>query len=75
MVQTVFDWAACPVLESVPGKLGARGHFAHASVVHTGSWNISDMNVNEIAAAFPTVRLEQIVSFLEFLPQGMSPRP
>ncbi len=74
--QTVIKWAACPLLESVPGKLGGAWVFRGTRVPYTTVLqNISDMSVNEIADSFPTVRREQIVSFVEFLAQSAEPRP
>ncbi|MGC2660088.1 MAG: DUF433 domain-containing protein [Bryobacteraceae bacterium] len=76
MTQTVIDWAACPVLESVPGKMGGAWVFKGTRVPYTTVLdNISDLNVNEIAESYPTVRRDQIVSFLEFVARSAAPRP
>jgi len=76
MAQTMINLAACPVLESVPGKLGDAWVFRGTRVPYTTVLqNISDMSVSEIAESFPTVQREQIVSFLEFLVQSAEPRP
>ena len=73
--QSVINWAACSVLESVPGKLGGAWVFRGTRVPYTTVLdNISDMSVNEIAESFPTVRRDQIVSFLEFVAKSASPR-
>ena len=73
--QSVINWAACPVLESVPGKLGGAWVFRGTRVPYTTVLdNIGDMSVNEIAASFPTVRRDQIISFLDFLARSAAPR-
>ena len=74
--QTVINWADCPVLESVPGKLGGAWVFRGTRVPYTTVLdNISDLSVNEITESFPTVRRDQIVSFLEFVARSAEPRP
>ena len=73
--QTVINWADCPVLESVPGKLGGAWVFRGTRVPYsTVLDNIGDMSVDEIAESFPSVRREQIVTFLEFVAQSAEPR-
>ena len=65
--ESVIDWAACPVLESVQGKLGGAWVFRGTRVPYTTILqNIGDMSVGEIAESFPSVRPEQITTFLEF---------
>lgn len=74
--QTIINWAACPVLESVPGKLGGAWVFRGTRVPYTTVLdNISDMSVDEIAESFPTVRRDQIVAFLKFVARSAEPRP
>lgn len=69
--QTVIHWEACPVLESVPGKLGGEWVFRGTRVPYTTVLNnISDMSVNELSESFPTVKRDQIVTFLEFVAQS-----
>jgi uncharacterized protein (DUF433 family) len=76
MAQTLINWAACPVLESVPGKLGGAWVFRGTRVPYTTVLdNISDMSVNEIADSFPTVTRDQIVAFLEFVALSTGPLP
>ena len=74
--QSVIDWAACPVLESVQGKLGGAWVFRGTRVPYTTVLqNIGDMSVGEIAESFPSVRPEQITTFLEFVARSAEPRP
>ena len=72
--QSIVNWAACPVLESVPGRLGGAWVFRGTRVPYTTVLdNISDMSVTEIAESFPSVRRDQIVSFLEFVARSAAP--
>ena len=74
--QSIINWAACPALESVPGKLGGAWVFRGTRIPYTLVLNnIMDMSVNEIASSFPPLRRDQIVSFLEFIAQSAAPRP
>ena len=74
--ESVIDWAACPVLESVQGKLGGAWVFRGTRVPYTTVLqNIGDMSVSEIAESFPSVRPEQITTFLEFVAKSAEPRP
>ena len=73
--QSIINWAACPVLESVPGKMGGAWVFRGTRVPYTIVLdNISDMSVSEIANSYPTLRRDQIVSFLDFVAQSAAPR-
>ena len=72
--QTVINWAACPVLESVPGKLGGAWVFRGTRVpVAAVLTNLSEMSVTEIAQDFPTVRREQITELLDFIARSAEP--
>lgn len=54
MAQSVLNWAACSVLESVPGKLGGAWVFRGTRVPYTTVLNnIGDMDVDEIADVVP----------------------
>lgn len=68
MTQTVLNWAACPVLESVEGKLGGAWVFRGTRVPVTAVLsNLSEMSICEIEEDFPTVRHEQITELLDFI--------
>ena len=74
--QTIINWATCPVLESDPEKMSGAWVFRGTRVPYTTILrNISDMSVTEIAESFPTVRRDQIVTFLEFVARSAEPRP
>ena len=67
-MQTMLDWAACPVLESVEGKLGGAWVFRGTRVPVTAVLsNLSEMSLREIEEDFPTVRHEQITGLLDFI--------
>ena len=73
--QSIINWAACPVLESVPGKMGGAWVFRGTRVPYTVVLNnISDMSVNEIVEDFPSLRRDQIITFLDFVAQSAAPR-
>ena len=73
--QSIINWAACPVLESVPGKMGGAWVFRGTRVPYTIVLdNIGDMSVSEIACSYPTLHRDQIVSFLDFLAQSAAPQ-
>ena len=74
MAQTVLDWAACPVLESVEGKLGGAWVFRGTRVPVTAVLsNLSEMSISEIEEDFPTVRHEQITGLLDFIARSAEP--
>ena len=73
---SVINWAACPVLESDPEKLGSAWVFRGTRVPYTTVLrNISDMSVAEIADSFPTVGRDQIVAFLDFVARSAERLP
>ena len=76
MAQTIINWAACPVLESVPGKMGGAWVFKGTRVpVSVVLSNISEMSVAEIAEDYPSVRRDQITGLLDFIARSAEPRP
>lgn len=73
--QSVINWAACSVLESVPGKMGGAWVFRGTRVPYTVVLdNISDMSVNEIVDSYPTLRRDHIITFLDFVARSAAPR-
>ena len=76
MVQTIINWAACPVVESDPEKLSGAWVFRGTRVpISTVLDNLSDMSASEIAQEYPTLRRDQITAFLDFMARSVDPRP
>ena len=72
----IDDCLACPVLESVPGKMGGAWVFKGTRVpVSVVLSNISEMSVAEIAEDYPSVRRDQITGLLDFIARSAEPRP
>ena len=65
---TVIDWSHCPVLESVPDKMGGTWVFRGTRVpVSAVLRNLSELSVPEIVLEFPTVSREQVTALLDFI--------
>jgi uncharacterized protein (DUF433 family) len=74
MTPTTIDWAQCPVLESVPGKVSGAWVFRGTRIpVSAILKNLKDLNVNEVVQEFPAVTREQVRAVLDFVAQSADP--
>ncbi len=65
---TAIDWAQCPLLESVPGKVSGAWVFRGTRVpVSAVLKNLKDLSVNEVAEEFPSITPDQIRTALDFI--------
>jgi len=73
--QTLIDWSQCSALESKPDTQGRAWVFRGTRVPVTAILrNLSELSVRELTEEFPTVRLELITEFLDFLARSAAPR-
>jgi uncharacterized protein (DUF433 family) len=71
---TGIDWAQCPVLESVPGKVSGAWVFRGTRVPLSAVLkNLKDFSVSEVSQEFPSVTPEQIRTVLDFLARSADP--
>jgi uncharacterized protein (DUF433 family) len=74
MVPTTIDWAQCPGLESVPGKVSGAWVFRGTRIpVSAILKNLKDLNVNEVVREFPAVTREQVGAVLDFVARSADP--
>ena len=72
----LIDWAQCPVLESIPGKVSGAYVFRGTRVpVSAVLNNLKNLTANEVVESFPSVTLQQIFSVLDFLAKSADPVP
>ena len=62
-----LDWSQCPVVESVPGRMGGAWVFKGTRLpVATIIENLEDLSVDEVIEQFDVTR-EQVTAVLEFV--------
>ncbi len=67
----VLDWAQCPAVESVPGKVSGAWVFRDTRLpVATVIENLEDLSVEEVMEQFDVTR-EQIADVLDFVAQSL----
>ena len=70
MATANLDWAQCPAVESIPGKVGGAWVFRDTRLpVATVIENLEDLSVEEVMEQFDVTR-EQIAAVLEFVAQS-----
>ena len=70
----MLDWSACPVLESVPGKVSGAWVFRGTRVpVAAILTNLKHSTLDELAENFPSVTRSQIEAVLDFLARSATP--
>ena len=68
MTQSVIDWAACPLLESDPDKMGGEWVFRGTRIPYSLVLDeMSTSSVDEIVEIYPTLKREQVLDFLAFI--------
>ena len=68
------DWAFCPILESIPGKVGGAWVFRGTRVPVSAILNdLKDVNVDEVVQDYPSITREQIRAVLDFLARSADP--
>ena len=66
-----LDWAQCPAVESIPGKVGGAWVFRGTRLpVATVIENLEDLGVEEVMEQFDVSR-EQIRAILDFVAQSL----
>ncbi len=74
MTRSVITWAACPVLESDPDKMGGEWVFRGTRVPYSLIlYEISTSSVDEIVETYPSVKRQQILDFFEFVARSVKP--
>src|SRR5271168_1807249 len=67
----VLNWAQCPAVESVPGKVSGAWVFRDTRLpVATVIENLEDLSVEEVMEQFDVTR-EQIAAVLEFVAESL----
>jgi uncharacterized protein (DUF433 family) len=67
----VLDWAQCPAVESIPGKVSGAWVFKGTRLpVATIIENLEDLSVDEVIEQFDVTR-EQVTAVLEFVAQSL----
>ena len=70
----MFDWSACPALESIPGKVSGAWVFRGTRVpVSAILKNLKHMNLDQLVEDYPSVTREQIEMVLDFLSRPADP--
>ncbi|MDQ2946931.1 MAG: DUF433 domain-containing protein [Acidobacteriota bacterium] len=70
-----LDWAQCPAVESVPGKVSGAWVFRDTRLpVATVIENLEDLSVEEVMEQFDVTR-EQITAVLDFVAQSLKTPP
>jgi uncharacterized protein (DUF433 family) len=70
-----LDWSQCPVVESIPDKVGGAWVFRGTRLpVATVIENLEDLSVEEVMEQFDVTR-EQIRAILEFVAQSLRADP
>lgn len=68
----VLDWSQCPVVESVPGRVGGAWVFRNTRMpVATVIENLEDMSIDQVVEQFDVSR-EQIQAVLDFVAQSLT---
>jgi len=72
-----LDWAQCPAVESVPGKVSGAWVFRGTRMpVATVFENIEDgLNIDEIVELFDGLTREQVQAVLDFAAQSLEVPP
>jgi uncharacterized protein (DUF433 family) len=66
-----LDWAQCPAVESVPGKVSGAWVFKNTRLpVATVIENLVDLSIEEVMEQFDVTR-EQIGAVLEFIAKSL----
>jgi uncharacterized protein (DUF433 family) len=66
-----LDWAQCPAVESIPGKVSGAWVFRDTRLpVATVIENLEDLSIEEVMEQFDVTR-EQIAAVLEFVAQSL----
>jgi uncharacterized protein (DUF433 family) len=66
-----LDWAQCPAVESIPGKVGGAWVFRGTRLpVATVIENLEDLSVDEVMEQFDVTR-QQITAVLDFVAQSL----
>jgi uncharacterized protein (DUF433 family) len=67
----VLDWAQCPAVESIPGKVSGAWVFRDTRLpVATVIENLEDLSMEEVMEQFDVTR-EQIAAVLDFVAQSL----
>ena len=68
---SALDWSQCPVVESVPDRVGGAWVFKGTRLpVATVIENLEDLSVDEIVEQFDVSR-EQVAAVIEFVAQSL----
>ena len=74
MTQRTLDWAQCPELESIPGKVSGAWVFRGTRVpVSAILRNLKDLDVDEVVEEFPSVTRDQVRMVLDFIARSADP--
>src|SRR5881397_2864067 len=66
-----LDWSRCPIIESVPDRIGGAWVFKGTRLpVATVIENLEDLSVDEVIDQFDVTR-EQVTAVLEFVAQSL----
>jgi uncharacterized protein (DUF433 family) len=66
-----LDWSQCPVVESIPGKVGGAWVFKDTRLpVATVVENLEDLSIEEVMTQFD-IRREQITAVLDFVARSL----
>ncbi len=74
MIEATINWAQCPVVESVPGKVSGAWVFRGTRVpVSAVLKNLKDLSVSEIVQEYPSVTPDQVRTVLDFVAKSADP--
>ncbi len=74
MPPKALDWSECPVLESVPDRVGGAWVFRGTRVpVSAILKNLKHLDVEEVAQEFPSVTADQVRTVLDFVARSADP--
>jgi uncharacterized protein (DUF433 family) len=72
---SALDWSQCPVVESIPGKVGGAWVFKGTRLpVATVIENLEDLSIDEVIEQFDVTR-EQVTAVLDFVAQSLRADP
>ena len=74
MAKSTIDWAACPLLESDPEKMGGEWVFRGTRIPYSLVLDeMSTSSVDEIVELYPTLKRQQVIDFLAFIASSVKP--
>jgi uncharacterized protein (DUF433 family) len=72
---SALDWSQCPVVESIPGKVGGAWVFKGTRLpVATVIENLEDLSIDAVIEQFDVTR-EQVTAVLDFVVQSLRADP